>query len=99
HINICYSVLVHVNICHSVPVNISIFHTVPVHTSAMCFIATSTFVNVSKCQHQGWTDHLETRALPEGPGSVGGPMRCPWYLLHRFFFEFGQAHRGPMIPY
>ncbi|CAI9562457.1 unnamed protein product, partial [Staurois parvus] len=30
--------------------------------------------------NQGWTDHLETRALPEGPGSVGGPMRCPWYL-------------------
>ncbi|CAI9547683.1 unnamed protein product, partial [Staurois parvus] len=22
---------------------------------------------------QGRTDHLETRALPEGPGSVGGP--------------------------
>ncbi|CAI9567803.1 unnamed protein product [Staurois parvus] len=27
---------------------------------------------------QGWTDHLETRALPEGPG-------CPWYLFHRLF--------------
>ncbi|CAI9552420.1 unnamed protein product, partial [Staurois parvus] len=23
--------------------------------------------------------------LPEGPGSVGGPMRCPWYLFHRLF--------------
>ncbi|CAI9542861.1 unnamed protein product, partial [Staurois parvus] len=34
---------------------------------------------------QGRTDHLETRALPEGPGSVGGPMRCPWYLFHRIF--------------
>ncbi|CAI9612952.1 unnamed protein product [Staurois parvus] len=34
---------------------------------------------------QGQTDHLETRALPEGPGSVGGPMRCPWYLFHRLF--------------
>ncbi|CAI9581362.1 unnamed protein product [Staurois parvus] len=34
---------------------------------------------------QGRTDHLETRALPEGPGSVGGPMRCPWYLFHRHF--------------
>ncbi|CAI9576027.1 unnamed protein product [Staurois parvus] len=34
---------------------------------------------------QGRTDHLETRALPEGPGSVGGPMRCPWYLSHRLF--------------
>ncbi|CAI9589637.1 unnamed protein product [Staurois parvus] len=20
-----------------------------------------------------------------GPGSVGGPMRCPWYLFHRLF--------------
>ncbi|CAI9536600.1 unnamed protein product, partial [Staurois parvus] len=34
---------------------------------------------------QGWTDHLETWALPEGLGSVGGPMRCPWYLFHRLF--------------
>ncbi|CAI9548628.1 unnamed protein product [Staurois parvus] len=24
------------------------------------------------------TDHLETWALPEGPG-------CPWYLFHRLF--------------
>ncbi|CAI9570504.1 unnamed protein product [Staurois parvus] len=32
------------------------------------------------CWEQGWTDHWGTRALPEGPGSVGGPMRCPWYL-------------------
>ncbi|CAI9570442.1 unnamed protein product, partial [Staurois parvus] len=31
------------------------------------------------------TEHLETRALPKGPGSVGGPMRCPWYLFHRLF--------------
>ncbi|CAI9597147.1 unnamed protein product [Staurois parvus] len=25
--------------------------------------------------------------LPDtvGPGSVGGPMRCPWYLFHRRF--------------
>ncbi|CAI9536575.1 unnamed protein product [Staurois parvus] len=34
---------------------------------------------------QGQTDHLETRALLEGPGSVGGPMRCPWYLFHGLF--------------
>ncbi|CAI9533078.1 unnamed protein product [Staurois parvus] len=27
---------------------------------------------------QGRTDHLETRALPEGPG-------CPWYLFHCLF--------------
>ncbi|CAI9585805.1 unnamed protein product, partial [Staurois parvus] len=27
-------------------------------------------------------------------------MRCPWYLFHRFFFlQFGQGHRGHMIPY
>ncbi|CAI9540980.1 unnamed protein product [Staurois parvus] len=26
----------------------------------------------------GRTDHLETQALPEGPG-------CPWYLFHRLF--------------
>ncbi|CAI9577917.1 unnamed protein product [Staurois parvus] len=31
----------------------------------------------------GRTDHLETWALPEGPGLVGGPMGCPWYLFHR----------------
>ncbi|CAI9612241.1 unnamed protein product [Staurois parvus] len=47
---------------------------------------------------QGRTDHLETRAQPEGPWPVGGPMRCPWYLFIGFF-EFGQGHRGPMIPY
>ncbi|CAI9568771.1 unnamed protein product [Staurois parvus] len=35
--------------------------------------------------NQRRTDHLETRALPEGPGSVKGPMRCPWYLFHRLF--------------
>ncbi|CAI9600234.1 unnamed protein product, partial [Staurois parvus] len=34
---------------------------------------------------QSLTDHLETWALSEGPGSVGGPMRCPWYLFHRLF--------------
>ncbi|CAI9563812.1 unnamed protein product, partial [Staurois parvus] len=25
-------------------------------------------------------------------------MRYPWYLFHGLF-EFGQGHRGPMIPY
>ncbi|CAI9583225.1 unnamed protein product [Staurois parvus] len=29
------------------------------------------------CCGQGQTDHSCTRALLEGPGSVGGPMRCP----------------------
>ncbi|CAI9557875.1 unnamed protein product [Staurois parvus] len=45
------------------------------------YVMASTLV----CSDQGRTDHLETRALPEGPGSVGGPMRCPWYLFHRLF--------------
>ncbi|CAI9595018.1 unnamed protein product [Staurois parvus] len=40
---------------------------------------------VIMCTRQGQTDQLETRALPEGPGPVGGPMRCPWYLFHRLF--------------
>ncbi|CAI9536319.1 unnamed protein product [Staurois parvus] len=40
---------------------------------------------VSVIGGQGQTDHLETRALPEGPGSVGGPMRFPWCLFHRLF--------------
>ncbi|CAI9547301.1 unnamed protein product, partial [Staurois parvus] len=34
---------------------------------------------------QGRTDYLETRALPKGPGSVGGLMRCLWFLFHRLF--------------
>ncbi|CAI9605088.1 unnamed protein product [Staurois parvus] len=37
------------------------------------------------CANQGRTDHMQTRALPKGPGSVGGPMRSPWYLFHRLF--------------
>ncbi|CAI9612626.1 unnamed protein product [Staurois parvus] len=38
-----------------------------------------------QCHQQGRTDHLETRVLSEGSGSVGGPMRYPWYLFHRLF--------------
>ncbi|CAI9592578.1 unnamed protein product [Staurois parvus] len=41
---------------------------------------TSPLVTNVNSKHQGRTDRLSTRALPEGPGSVGGPMRCPWYL-------------------
>ncbi|CAI9599426.1 unnamed protein product, partial [Staurois parvus] len=33
----------------------------------------STVSITSKLHCQGRTDHLETWALPEGPGSVGGP--------------------------
>ncbi|CAI9600010.1 unnamed protein product, partial [Staurois parvus] len=49
---------------------------------------------------QGRTDHLETRALPEGPGSVGGPMRCPWYLFHRLFCVWArtQGPNDPLLP-
>ncbi|CAI9602505.1 unnamed protein product, partial [Staurois parvus] len=52
--------------------------------------------------NQGRADHSSTRALPEGPRSVGGPIKCPWYLFfYRLFwvcFECGQGHRGLMIP-
>ncbi|CAI9588083.1 unnamed protein product, partial [Staurois parvus] len=44
-----------------------------------------TWCTKKKSYRQGRTDHLEPRALPEGPGSVGGPMRCPWYLFHGLF--------------
>ncbi|CAI9558423.1 unnamed protein product [Staurois parvus] len=49
-----------------------------VHQQVWCYSLGATW-------DQGRTDHLETRALSEGPGSVGGPMRCPWYLFHRLF--------------
>ncbi|CAI9540177.1 unnamed protein product [Staurois parvus] len=50
------------------------------------------------CRNQGRTDHSNTRALPKGPGSVEGPMKCPWYLFYRLFW-CGQGHRGPVSPY
>ncbi|CAI9571959.1 unnamed protein product, partial [Staurois parvus] len=34
-----------------------------------------------------------------GPGSVGGPMRCPWYLFHRLLLALGKDTGGAMIPY
>ncbi|CAI9567572.1 unnamed protein product [Staurois parvus] len=43
------------------------------------------------CQSAPATDHAVFSGLmwsvfmSEGPGSVGGPMRCPWYLFHRLF--------------
>ncbi|CAI9536748.1 unnamed protein product, partial [Staurois parvus] len=51
-------------------------------------------------KNQGRTDHLETQALPEGPGSVGGPMRCPWYLFHRLFLVWARTHgpHDPLLP-
>ncbi|CAI9594337.1 unnamed protein product [Staurois parvus] len=49
------------------------------------FVAQAYFTLLGVRGNQGWTDHLETQALPEGPGSVGGPMRYPWYLFHRLF--------------
>ncbi|CAI9574049.1 unnamed protein product, partial [Staurois parvus] len=49
-----------------------------IHTYCLGGCSTGDYVCCQPCQHhhnQGRTDHLETRALPEGPGSVGGPMR------------------------
>ncbi|CAI9589090.1 unnamed protein product, partial [Staurois parvus] len=39
-------------------------------------------------------------ALPKGPGSVGGPRRCPWYLFHRFFLVWArtQGPHDPLLP-
>ncbi|CAI9534057.1 unnamed protein product, partial [Staurois parvus] len=56
--------------------------------------------NVNDTPNQGWTDHLETRALPEGPRSVGGPMRCPWYLFLRLFWVWArtQGPHDPLLP-
>ncbi|CAI9616760.1 unnamed protein product, partial [Staurois parvus] len=43
---------------------------------------------------QGRTDHLETRAPPEGPGSVEGPMRCPWGSLPKLKKAYEKGTRG-----
>ncbi|CAI9535945.1 unnamed protein product [Staurois parvus] len=60
------------------------------------FLPVSKLLNLSWChQTQGRTDHLETQALPESPGSVGGPMRCLWYLFHRLFLSFGKDTGAP----
>ncbi|CAI9597217.1 unnamed protein product, partial [Staurois parvus] len=49
--------------------------------------------------NQGQTDHSSTRALPEGPGSVGGPMRCPWYLSYAFLdWARKQGPHDPLLP-
>ncbi|CAI9584320.1 unnamed protein product, partial [Staurois parvus] len=45
----------------------------------------------SNTKFQGRTDHLETRALP---GARDAPS-----TFFIGFFEFGQGHSGPMIPY
>ncbi|CAI9587686.1 unnamed protein product, partial [Staurois parvus] len=36
----------------------------------------------------------------EGPGSVGGPMRCPWFLFHRLFLVWArtQGPHDPLLP-
>ncbi|CAI9619754.1 unnamed protein product, partial [Staurois parvus] len=54
-----------------------------------------------RCAEQGRTDHSSTRALPEGPWSVGDPKRCPCtfhWLFHRLFWVLART-QGPMIPY
>ncbi|CAI9591781.1 unnamed protein product [Staurois parvus] len=33
-----------------------------------------------------------------GPGSVGGPMRCLWYLFHRLFLSLGKDIGAPLSP-
>ncbi|CAI9548829.1 unnamed protein product [Staurois parvus] len=30
-----------------------------------------------------------------GPGSVVGPMRCPWYSFHRLFLSLGKDTGAP----
>ncbi|CAI9595301.1 unnamed protein product [Staurois parvus] len=53
---------------------------------------------VGHSRHQGWIDHSSTRALPEGPGSVGSPMRCPCifhWLFHRLFLGVGEDTGAP----
>ncbi|CAI9535840.1 unnamed protein product, partial [Staurois parvus] len=49
-------------------------------------------------EQQGRTDHLETRSLPKGPGSVGGPIRCPWHIFHRIFWARTQGPHDPLLP-
>ncbi|CAI9616764.1 unnamed protein product [Staurois parvus] len=61
-------------IMYSITIFMDVFKTYTDFVSYLC-----------RCHVQGWTDHLETWALPEGPGSVGNPMRCPWYFFHRLF--------------
>ncbi|CAI9586676.1 unnamed protein product, partial [Staurois parvus] len=46
--------------------------------------------------NQGRKDHSSTRALSEGPGSVGGPMRAPG-TFHWLFWVWARI-RGPHNP-
>ncbi|CAI9566863.1 unnamed protein product [Staurois parvus] len=57
-----------------------------------------TNIDIHQAPSQGRTDHLETRGLPGVMGSVGGPIDAPGTFF-KGFFEFGQGHRCPMIPY
>ncbi|CAI9590719.1 unnamed protein product [Staurois parvus] len=50
---------------------------------------------VGECRQQGRTDHSSTWALPEGPGSVGAPIKCPWYLFYRLFWSVGKDTGAP----
>ncbi|CAI9567015.1 unnamed protein product [Staurois parvus] len=49
------------------------------------------FFSAETWGNQGRTDHLETRALPRARDAPG--------TFFIGFFEFGQGHRGPKIPY
>ncbi|CAI9591677.1 unnamed protein product, partial [Staurois parvus] len=48
----------------------------------------------------GRTDHSSTLALPEGPGSVWGPMKCPWYLFFKVFLVWARTQdpHDPLLP-
>ncbi|CAI9571294.1 unnamed protein product, partial [Staurois parvus] len=63
---LCYVWSVRACVCIHVCVHVSVRVCVYVKCTCLCV-----------CVQVGRTDYLETRALPEGPGSVGGPMRCP----------------------
>ncbi|CAI9534166.1 unnamed protein product [Staurois parvus] len=42
---------------------------------------------LSLCQVRPWIRLLVAMLtfICQGPGSVGGPMKCPWYLFIGFF--------------
>ncbi|CAI9580425.1 unnamed protein product [Staurois parvus] len=42
----------------------------------VCCVCLTASTLLCMALQQGRTDYWGTRALPEGPGSVGGPMRC-----------------------
>ncbi|CAI9595828.1 unnamed protein product [Staurois parvus] len=39
----------------------------------------------SHCEWVAAAGLANVKICCQGPGSVGGPIRCPWYLFHRLF--------------